>query len=127
MSKIKTLSFWIEVNRQRLEHAIRVNDESLRTRTLFLLVTLESEFVNEIKKGLNMDQKTTHVLVFSDENTDGRVMTLSEYRSWCRERIKTDPKDFQSHLVTEIAEGMADATEQALFQVSEIERKNKAG
>jgi hypothetical protein len=124
--ELKRLSFLIEVNRQRLEHALRTENQSLAMRTLSLLTQLHSTYFNESRKVLPMKPKQTETkyLVFSDAHEDGAVMTATELRELRRGMTKAD---LACHVAVVIDAEMEQATEQVLLLEATEGKINNSG
>ncbi len=114
MNKFKSLALEIETNRQRLHFAIASKNVSLSDRTLRLLVCLEAEFFNLAKSELPMKQDTKYLLVFSEEYSDGKRMSLIEYRAFTRRIAKENRMDLETHIAIEIETGMEEDVDKLL-------------
>ncbi len=113
----KELVFHIEANRQRLEYAIRTNNIELMFRIQSLLAQLHgSLFVQVRDESLKEEpMRTDLILLFSDAHPDGKVMTESEYYSYCPSMSR---EDFDTHFITYVSPEMREVLE------AELERQN---
>ena len=115
---LNALSFQIETNRQRLQHAMDADKPDLAQRTLLLLTHLHAAFYDEVKKGLTMERAQKQLIVFSEAYQDGKLMTLQEYHELRRTMSRCDlathaTAEVDADLVDEVAAVIQDETKKS--------------
>ncbi len=112
--KVSRLALEIETNRQRLQYATETRDESLKLRTLKLLVQLEASYFDATKHEHRPTKPEDCFLVFSEAYPDGARLTRTQYRALTRTMDKCDR---ETHQCIPIEGGMEQATDQAIILV----------
>lgn len=114
----------INVNRARLNHAIKTGDVRLQGEALKTLVAVHATFFDFETKVEPMDQIETKYLVFSEKYPDGRVLSKVEYRALYR---SMDAFDRETHQAIEVDGAVESDVEQALLGVSSSPSPKKVG
>lgn len=108
------LAFDIEANRQRLNHAMAVNDKELEVKAVKVLTSLQSQFYDTVKPVFNISKDITHLMLFSDKHRSGIVITYAEYKAIYR---RMSPMDRETHIVVEVDPGTERDVEAAIEAV----------
>lgn len=116
----------IKTFRARYGASVVMQDPEAESRLSHALVLLQSALVDELDRVLRSGGATTmkHILVFSDEFPDGRIMDEFQYRQFTRSLVENDQwSDLRTHRAVEIDFDLVSEVERILFSGRENRHK----